>query len=132
MQSNQLQKILTISKFTLFVAAFTGISLWSSLLFRHDFIGGMTYWNTFRGFPFTWLTGSLDLREAPPDSDRWDYYVAQHTQDIQWTVRWSRLFLVTVFWEIIGYLVALTIQQVSRREFTKKLALVLVILLFLL
>jgi hypothetical protein len=139
MQSNQPQKVRTVSKFTLFfVVAFTSISLWSSsLLLRHDFVGGMTYWNTFRGFPFTCLTGSLDISNDSLDlssasAKGWDYYIAQHTQDIHWVVRWSRLFLDAVFWTIVGCLVVMAIQQVIRREFTKKLALVLAILLFLL
>ena len=117
MQSNQPQKVRTVSKFTLFfVVAFTSISLWSSsLLFRHDFVGGMTYWNTFRGFPFTWLTGSLDISNDFPDlsisSPRgWDYYIAQHTRDIHWVVRWSHLFLDAVFWTIVGCLVVMAIQ----------------------
>ena len=133
MPGNQPQKVRTVSKFTLFfVVAFTSISLWSSLLFRHDFVGGITYWNTFRGFPFTWLIGSLDLSDAPRDPERWDYYVAQHTQDIHWVVRWSRLFLDAFFWTIVGCLVAMAVQQVVRREFTEKLVLVLAILFFLL
>ena len=139
MQSNQLQKLLIVSKFTLFfVVAFTSISLWSSsLLFRHDFSGGEGYWHTFRGFPFTWLTGSLDISIDYPDLSisspkGWDYYISLHTQDIHWVVRWSRLFLVTVFWTIVGCLVAIAIQQVIQRGLTKKLALVLAVLLFLL
>ena len=125
MQGNQLQRVRTVSKFTLFVVAFTGISLWASLLFRHDFGAGEDHWNTFRGFPFTWLKGSLYFSDVPPGTtDYYDY--------IQWHVRWSRFFLVAVFWTIVGCLVAMATQQVVRREFTRKLALVLAVLLFLL